>query len=111
MGDLRHTGNPDIVAGCQVQGEVSVLLSIGNGSFHSAVNYPVPAGVDLVTVGDFDGNGTLDVAVTNGAASGMVSVLRARVTVRCRRPSLSAQAAIPSGLQLLISTAMEYWTW
>ena len=45
--------------------EVAVLLSNGNGTFKAAKAYTVPAGVDQVALGDFNGDGKLDVAVTN----------------------------------------------
>jgi FG-GAP-like repeat/Abnormal spindle-like microcephaly-assoc'd, ASPM-SPD-2-Hydin len=75
VGDLRHIGRLDIVAGCQPFGGVNVFLSSGGGQFGTATNYNVPAGVEDVVVGDFNGDGKLDVAVTNGGAVGMVSVL------------------------------------
>src|SRR5208337_523765 len=72
-GDLRNDGKLDIVAGCQSASEVVVLLSNGNGTFKAAKAYPVPAGVDDVALGDFNGDGKLDVAVTNSGT--MVSIL------------------------------------
>jgi len=74
-GDLRNDGRRDIVAGCQSESKVAVLLSNGNGTFKPAKAYPVPAGVDIVALGDFNGDGKLDVAVTNGGTYDMVSIL------------------------------------
>jgi hypothetical protein len=74
-GDLRNDGKLDIVAGCQSDSEVAVLLSNGNGTFKAAKAYAVPAGVDQVALGDFNGDGKLDVAVTNAGSYDMVSVL------------------------------------
>jgi hypothetical protein len=74
-GDLRNDARIDIVAGCQSEGKVAVLLSNGNGTFKAAKAYPVPAGVDDVALGDFNGDGKLDVAVTNGGTYDMVSIL------------------------------------
>ena len=74
-GALRDDKGKDIVAGCQSEGKVVVLLSNGNGTFKAAKAYPVPAGVDDVALGDFNGDGKLDVAVTNGGTYDMVSVL------------------------------------
>ena len=74
-GDLRNKGLMDLVAGCQELGQVVVLLGNGNGTFKTAKAYAVPAGVDIVALGDFNGDGKLDVAVTNGASSGSVTVL------------------------------------
>ena len=75
VGDLRHVGKMDIVVGCQSSGGVNVFLSNGNGTFKAAKNYNVPAGVDDIAVGDFNGDGKLDVAVTNAGTTGMVSIL------------------------------------
>jgi FG-GAP-like repeat/Abnormal spindle-like microcephaly-assoc'd, ASPM-SPD-2-Hydin/FG-GAP repeat len=72
-GALSDNRRLDIVAGCQAEGEVVVLISNGNGTFKAAKAYPVPAGVDDVALGDFNGDGKLDVAVTN--AGTMVSIL------------------------------------
>jgi FG-GAP-like repeat/Abnormal spindle-like microcephaly-assoc'd, ASPM-SPD-2-Hydin len=74
-GALRDDKGKDIVAGCQAEGKVVVLLSNGNGTFKAAKAYPVPGGADIVALGDFNGDGKLDVAVTNGGTYDMVSIL------------------------------------
>src|SRR3984885_12132398 len=74
-GDLRNKGLIDLVAGCQTLGQVVVLLGNGNGTVKTPKDYAVPAGADMVALGDFNGDGKLDVAVTNGASTGSVSVL------------------------------------
>ncbi len=74
-GALSDNRRLDIVAGCQAEGEVVVLISNGNGTFKAAKAYPVPAGVGDVALGDFNGDGKLDVAVTNGGTYDMVSIL------------------------------------
>jgi len=73
VGDLRSDGRIDIIAGCQSESRVAVLLSNGNGTFKAAKAYSVPIGVTDVAVGDFNGDGKPDVAVTNGGTN--VSVL------------------------------------
>ncbi len=73
VGDLRNDGRHDIVAGCQALGLVGVLLSNGDGTFKAIKTYAVPIGVTAVAVGDFNGDGKPDVAVTNGGTN--VSVL------------------------------------
>jgi hypothetical protein len=75
-GDLRHLGRMDLVAGVQGLGQVWVLLSNGDGTFEKGVSYT--AGSELaafVALGDFNGDGKLDVAVTSEAGGGFVSVL------------------------------------
>jgi FG-GAP-like repeat/Abnormal spindle-like microcephaly-assoc'd, ASPM-SPD-2-Hydin len=73
VGDLRNDGRHDIVAGCQALGLVGVLLSNGDGTFKAIKTYTVSIGVTDVAVGDFNGDGKPDVAVTNGGTN--VSVL------------------------------------
>jgi Bacterial Ig-like domain (group 3)/FG-GAP-like repeat/FG-GAP repeat len=46
-------------------GSVSVLLGNGNGTFQPAVNYATQYGPTSVAVGDFNGDGKLDLAVSN----------------------------------------------
>ncbi len=73
VGDLRNDGRHDIVAGCQSASMVGVLLSNGDGTFRAIKTYTVSIGVTDVAVGDFNGDGKPDVAVTNGGTN--VSVL------------------------------------
>lgn len=94
VGDFNGDRKPDLVIGSSGSGSgvlptsgsvVSVLLNKGDGTFQPAVNYSsgnFPA--YSVTVGDFNGDGKLDLAVANGCeiqflrgciANGYVSVL------------------------------------
>ena len=72
-GDFNGDGKPDIVVANQCaslldcsHGVLGVILGNGDGTFQPAVSYPIggnsPAGL---TVGDFDGDGKLDVAVVS----------------------------------------------
>jgi hypothetical protein len=70
VGDFRHNGildlavadNGDVVG----QGSgVSVLLGNGDGTFRAAVNYAAGIRPSSVAVGDFNGDGFPDLAVTN----------------------------------------------
>jgi hypothetical protein len=55
---------------------VSVLLGNGNGTFRAAVNFAVGYHPGSLVVGDFNGDGTLDVAVANAFdPNGTVTVL------------------------------------
>jgi hypothetical protein len=77
VGDVNGDGKPDLVAvgdpffrgaNGQVQsGTVAVLLGNGDGTFQPAVKYLVAASLVSVILGDFNGDGALDVAVTNGS--------------------------------------------
>jgi len=71
-GDFNGDGNTDMAvadANCTEPpcspGAVSILLGNGDGTFQSAVNYTVGPGPVALAVGDFTGNGNLDIAVTN----------------------------------------------
>lgn len=69
-GDPRDTGTLD---------NVCILLGNGNGTFQSAVNYPTGSNSSSVAVGDFNGDGKLDLAVPNPGlgnfSQGNVSIL------------------------------------
>jgi tetratricopeptide (TPR) repeat protein len=80
VGDFNHDGILDLAvlnSGGSVvpqQGTVSILLGKGGGTFESAVNYMTGLSPDGVAVGDFNGDGILDLAVAN-SGSNNVSVL------------------------------------
>jgi hypothetical protein len=54
---------------------VSVLLGHGDGTFGAAVSYPAGSYPNDVAVGDFNGDGVPDLAVTNFATNGPVDAL------------------------------------
>ena len=68
--DLATTNN----AVESVNDNVSVFLGAGNGTFGTATNFSVGLGPESVAVGDFNGDGKLDLAAAN-AGSNNVSVL------------------------------------
>jgi hypothetical protein len=78
VGDFRHNGRLDLAVGHSAQpgsmAMVSVLLNNGDGTFQPAVNYFVKGDfVNGIVVGDFTGDGKLDLAVAS--YFGTVSVL------------------------------------
>jgi hypothetical protein len=79
LGDLRGDGRLDIVTANQgftdIQGSVSVLLNQDDGTFQPAVDYSLGApALDLaardVALGDFNGDGRLDIVTANNSADG-----------------------------------------
>lgn len=49
---------------------LSILLGNGDGTFADKVNYTTEAGPNGITATDFDGDGDIDLAVTNEGADG-----------------------------------------
>jgi Bacterial Ig-like domain (group 3)/FG-GAP-like repeat len=72
VGDFNGDGNPDLVVANQcadstcTSGSLSVLLGNGDGTYQPANSYSSSGGNDFyVAVGDFNGDGNLDLAVAN----------------------------------------------
>src|SRR5579863_4874192 len=76
VGDFNGDGNLDLAVANFSDNSVSVLLGNGNGTFTSASGSPFTVGSGLysIAVGDFNGDGNLDLAVMD-ANNGAVSVL------------------------------------
>jgi hypothetical protein len=88
IGDLNGDGKPDLAVTDFAPGaaDVAVLLGNGDGTFQAAVRYPAADGADAVVMGDFNGDGNLDLAVSSNSAgansssgsAGAVTVLLGR---------------------------------
>jgi hypothetical protein len=93
VADVNKDGKPDIlVANCGPEacgpgspgGNVGVLLGNGNGTFKPVVNYPAENSPFDVVAADVNGDGTLDIVVSNWGTpnpatnAGAVTVLEGR---------------------------------
>ncbi|HEY6376298.1 MAG TPA: Ig-like domain repeat protein [Edaphobacter sp.] len=76
VGDFNGDGHADLAVVNTDSGTVTILLGNGSGGFSSAPGSPVAVGTNpyLVAVGDFNGDGNADLAVTN-FTSNNVSIL------------------------------------
>ena len=64
-GDFDGDGRADIAVANFGGGDVSILLGNGDGTFQSAVNYPVGQNPAAIAAADFNGDGKTDLAVVN----------------------------------------------
>jgi hypothetical protein len=77
IGDLNGDGKPDLAVAngdFRPTGTVGVLLGNGDGTFRESSVYPTGAVPAAVAIGDLDGDGRPDLAVSNGLDA-TVSVL------------------------------------
>jgi hypothetical protein len=77
VGDFNGDGKPDLVVASNMfngQGNVSVLLGNGDGTFRSPVTYAADKGTNEVAVADLNGDGLADLVTANYAGND-VSVL------------------------------------
>ena len=74
-GDFLANGKLDLAIADPNDGTVTVLLGNGDGTFTEAANSPFTAGkgADSIAAADFNGDGRLDLAITN-AQDGTVSI-------------------------------------
>jgi hypothetical protein len=75
VGDVDGNGWPDIVATVRSTSEVAVFLGTGQGAFAPPVLYPACAAPSRLAMGDLDGDGVLDLAVTSDASSAEITIL------------------------------------
>ncbi|MDQ8013588.1 MAG: FG-GAP-like repeat-containing protein, partial [Flavobacterium nitrogenifigens] len=105
MGDLDGDGKIDLAVLNAINGSGAAVLifrntstigSITGGSFTSAGSFPVQAQPEVLAIDDLDGDGKLDLAVTNRAA-GTISILR-NTSSGAGVISFATQITYPAGI-------------
>jgi hypothetical protein len=76
VADLNRDGIPELVVANYYLDTVTVLLGKGDGSFQAPQSYAAGTNMQALVVGDFDGDGNADIAVTH--VQGAVSILLGR---------------------------------
>jgi hypothetical protein len=81
-GDFNGDGKLDLAVACNgandVAGSISILLGNGDGTFQTHTDYTPPTpfpSVDAMAMGDFNGDGKLDVALADDANGGFLFIL------------------------------------
>ena len=95
VSDFNNDGNSDLVVtnSTDPAGTVSVLLGQGNGSFSPQVAYAVNSTPVSVAVGDFNGDGVMDLVVANNNTNANVVT----VLLGNSNGTFGAKASLPVG--------------
>lgn len=83
LADMDRDGDLDVVS-VEYQDEVStlsIMMNRGNGSYDPPVSYPVGKSAQNLAIGDFNGDGSKDVVVSNYLSGDNVNNLNSYVTV------------------------------
>ena len=77
IADMNGDGIPDLVVGSvdafpYGNGTLSIMLGNGDGSFQPPQNFPAGLGLNCLAVGDWNGDGKIDVVTANFALAGPV---------------------------------------
>ena len=100
--DANKDGKPDaVLAGSDLSGpKLAVLFNQGAGKFGGEQDYSLPATPISIAIGDFNGDGTLDIAVgvNGGAGTGAVYVLSGHTDGTFGAPVKIDASVNPTGL-------------
>ena len=77
IADVNHDGHPDILVANTESQTLSVLLGDGHGHFHSAPGAVCATGPgpNDIAIGDFNGDGNLDLAIANTGTPNLTILL------------------------------------
>lgn len=77
VADFNQDGKPDVAFPQYFSGEVAIFLGQGNGSFQSPIflSNLGGSGVEAIAVGDVNGDGKVDLAVTNTTTNQVFTLL------------------------------------
>ena len=73
--DINHDSHTDIITADYTSNDISVLLGNGDGTFETARSFPAGSSPTALVVGDWNGDGRLDVAVVDAGADPGVTIL------------------------------------
>jgi FG-GAP-like repeat len=101
--DINGDAKPDLISASFRTGSIAILLGKGDGDFNQPVNLPVfsplqavfTAQVDVIATGDFDADGAIDLAVSQGG-SNLITALKNRSICVPARP----EGILPGGDQV-----------
>jgi uncharacterized repeat protein (TIGR01451 family) len=83
--DINGDAKPDLISASFRTGTIAILLGEGDGGFNQPVNLPVfsplqavfTAEFDVIATGDFDADGAIDLAISQGGSS-LITALKNR---------------------------------
>jgi len=83
--DINGDAKPDLISASFSTGTIGILLGKGDGGFNQPVNLPVISATsvigvsdfDVIAPGDFDGDGAIDLAISQGGSS-LITALKNR---------------------------------
>ena len=99
VGDFNNDARPDLLVLNFTT--VTMLLSKGDGTFQTGVTYPISVNASLGAVSDLDGDGNLDVVLSNFAGNNVI-VLLGRGDGTFAAPASVTVGSRPAGIELVM---------